>query len=413
MGRTGISERIIVQKYGGSSLSNSEKIQKIAQSIIKKKNTGDLLVIVVSAMGNSTDELVKLANVVTGNKLSSPREMDILLSTGELVSSALMSMALNSNNCAAISLSGIQAGIHTDPTHGSARISNIKTDRIISEIKKDKVVIIAGFQGFSEDGDITTLGRGGSDTSAVALAIALRAKRCEIYTDVEGIYTTDPRLENSARKIKEINFNEMLEMASLGAKMNPRSIELASLNNMPIYVSSTFSESDGTLIHGGKNMEDINPITGIAVEHNVSKISVIGIEDKPGVAAGLLKPLSDQGISVDVIVQNSSVNGNTDFTFTIAESDLNRATELIKTQKTVVFNKIVTGVGLSKVSLVGTGMQNSPGYAAKMFRILSNENVNIDMITTSEIRITVIIKSNFVEVAVKNLHKAFDLDKLN
>ena len=310
-------------------------------------------------------------------------------------------------------MSGIQAGIHTDPTHGSARISNIKTDRIISEIKKDKVVIIAGFQGFSEDGDITTLGRGGSDTSAVALAIALRAKRCEIYTDVEGIYTTDPRLENSARKIKEINFNEMLEMASLGAKMNPRSIELASLNNMPIYVSSTFSESDGTLIHGGKNMEDINPITGIAVEHNVSKISVIGIEDKPGVAAGLLKPLSDQGISVDVIVQNSSVNGNTDFTFTIPESDLNRATELIKTQKTVVFNKIVTGVGLSKVSLVGTGMQNSPGYAAKMFRILSNENVNIDMITTSEIRITVIIKSNFVEVAVKNLHKAFDLDKLN
>ena len=413
MGRKDISERIIVQKYGGSSLSNSDKIQKIAQSIIKKKNTGDLLVIVVSAMGNSTDELVKLANVVTGNKSSSPREMDVLLSTGELVSSALMSMVLNSNNCAAVSLNGIKAGIHTDLTHGSARISNIKTDRIISEIKKDKVVIIAGFQGFSEGGDITTLGRGGSDTSAVALAIALRAKRCEIYTDVEGIYTTDPRLENSARKIKEINFNEMLEMASLGAKMNPRSIELASLNNMPIYVSSTFSESDGTLIHGGKNMEDINPITGIAVEHNVSKVSVIGIEDKPGVAAGLLKPLSDQGISVDVIVQNSSVNGNTDFTFTISESDLNKATELIKTQKTVIFNKIVTGVGLSKVSLVGTGMQNSPGYAAKMFKILSNENVNIDMITTSEIRITVIIKSSFVEVAVKNLHKAFDLDKLN
>ena len=404
-------KNIIVQKYGGSSVSNPQNIQKIAEAIIDRKKSGDLLVVVVSAMGDSTDELISIANSVTKNNLSSLREMDILLSTGELVSSALMSMALISKNCDAISLSGLQAGIQTDPIHGSARISNIKTDRILNEIHKGNVVVIAGFQGYSNDGDTTTLGRGGSDTSAVALAVSLGAKRCEIYTDVEGIFTTDPRIINSAKKLKEINFNEMLQMASLGAKMNPRSIELAAINDMPIYVCSTFSKSEGTLIHGGNNMEDINPITGIAIDRNISKISIIGIKDEPGIAANLLKPLSDEGISVDVIVQNSSINGNTDFTFTVSDSDLNRATKLIENQNEISYSQVITGKGLSKVSLVGTGMQNSPGYASKMFKTLADSNVNIDMITTSEIRITVIIKSELVEIAVSNLHKSFNLDK--
>ena len=412
MKKTISTNKIIVQKYGGSSLSSPRKIREVSSLIGKKKDEGNSLVIIVSAMGKSTDELVSLVGEVTDKKLPDPREMDILLSTGELVSSTLMAIALKSKGFDAVSLNGTQAGIATDSAHGTARICDINPDRIRSELAIGRIVVIAGFQGYSETGEVTTLGRGGSDTSAVAIAVALEAEQCEIYTDVDGIYTTDPAITDSARRLDEINFEEMLEMASLGAKMNPRSIELASLYDMPLYVASTFSPVNGTFIHGDtKIMEERKAVTGIAVDRNVSKISVLGVMDRPGVAAGLLKPLSKSGISVDVIVQNTSVEGSTDFTFTVDESVLDQAYQLMKNQNNIVFNDVITGRGLAKVSVVGTGMQNTPGYASLMFETLADEGINIDMITTSEIRITTIIDKNSVDRAVRSLHKSFNLEK--
>ena len=412
MKKTVSINKIIVQKYGGSSLSNSRKIREVSSLITKKKDEGNSLVIIVSAMGKSTDELVSLIRGVADKNIPDPREMDILLSTGEIVSSTLMAIALKSKGYDAVSLSGTQAGITTDSSHGAARIRDINPDRIRTELAFGRIVIIAGFQGRSETGEVTTLGRGGSDTSAVAVAVALEAEQCEIYTDVQGIYTTDPAITDSARKLDVINFEEMLEMASLGAKMNPRSIELAALYDMPLYVASTFSGVNGTFIHGDtKIMEERKAVTGIAVDRNVSKISVLGVMDRPGVAAGLLKPLSESGISVDVIVQNTSVDGTTDFTFTVDESVLDKAYQLMKNQNNIIFNDVIAGRGLAKVSVVGTGMQNTPGYASLMFETLADEGINIDMITTSEIRITTIIDKNSVDQAVQSLHKSFNLEK--
>jgi len=412
MKKTVSINKIIVQKYGGSSLSNSRKIREVSSLITKKKDEGNSLVIIVSAMGKSTDELVSLIRGVADKNIPDPREMDILLSTGEIVSSTLMAIALKSKGYDAVSLSGTQAGITTDSSHGAARIRDINPDRIRTELAFGRIVIIAGFQGRSETGEVTTLGRGGSDTSAVAVAVALEAEQCEIYTDVQGIYTTDPAITDSARKLDVINFEEMLEMASLGAKMNPRSIELAALYDMPLYVASTFSRVNGTFIHGDtKIMEERKAVTGIAVDRNVSKISVLGVMDRPGVAAGLLKPLSESGISVDVIVQNTSVDGTTDFTFTVDESVLDKAYQLMKNQNNIIFNDVIAGRGLAKVSVVGTGMQNTPGYASLMFETLADEGINIDMITTSEIRITTIIDKNSVDQAVQSLHKSFNLEK--
>jgi aspartate kinase len=412
MKKTNSTNKIIVQKYGGSSLSSPRKIREVSSLIARKKDEGNSLVIIVSAMGKSTDELVSLIEEVSEKKIPDPREMDILLSTGEIVSSTLMAIALKSKGYDAVSLNGTQAGIATDSSHGTARIRGINPDRIRTELALGRIVIIAGFQGHSETGEVTTLGRGGSDTSAVAVAVALEAEQCEIFTDVEGIYTTDPAITDSARKLHMINFEEMLEMASLGAKMNPRSIELAALYDMPLYVASTFSRVNGTFIHGDTNiMEERKAVTGIAVDRNVSKISVLGVMDRPGVAAGLLKPLSESGISVDVIVQNTSVDGTTDFTFTVDESVLNQAYQLMKNQNNIMFNDVIAGRGLAKVSVVGTGMQNTPGYASLMFETLADEGINIDMITTSEIRITTIIDKNFVDQAVQSLHKSFNLEK--
>lgn len=407
------SRPVIVQKYGGSSVADAEMIRRIARKICDRRESGVDLVVVVSAMGDSTDELIALSKAVSGpDHLPSPREMDTLLSTGELVSSTLMAMAINSYGQNVVSLSGQQAGIRTDDIHGAARIATIKNDRLRKELDEGNVVIVAGFQGLAEDGDITTLGRGGSDTTAVALAAALDAARCEIYTDVDGIYTTDPRLVPEARKLKEIGYEEMLEMASLGAKMNPRSIELAAVYGVPVLVASTFEDLPGTLIHGGEpTMELRKAVTGIAVDRNVAKITVRGVEDRPGVAAGLLQPLADEGISVDVIVQNTSDVGTTDFTFTVAEAEAGRALEKVREQSAVKFREAAAGTGLVKVSVVGTGMQNAPGYAATMFNALASANVNIDMITTSEIRITCIVKREDLEQATKALHKAFELDK--
>jgi aspartate kinase len=403
--------KLVIQKYGGSSLSSTDKISNVAEKIISKTKQGYMVVVVVSAMGDSTDNLISLASEDNSNANSVNREMDILLSTGELVSSTLMTLSLIAKNKQAISLSGIQAGIMTDSVHGSARISDININRIQEELNKNSIVVVAGFQGLSNSGDVTTLGRGGSDTTAVALAVALNAERCEIYTDVEGIYTTDPRLTKNARKLDEISFEEMLEMASLGAKMNPRSIELGLVYNMPVYVASSFSSEQGTLIHRSLNMEIRKAVTGIAVDKNVAKITVKGVIDQPGIAAELLKPLSDEGISIDVIVQNTSSDGTTDFTYTVSESNLERAVALMNSLDGINYKNIESGNNLAKLSIVGTGMENSPGYASKMFSVLSSLNVNIDMITTSEIRITTIINKNDIEKSVVALHDAFELEK--
>ena len=403
---------VVVQKYGGSSLADAEHIHNVAARIQLRRDDGVDVIVVVSAMGDSTDELISLSEAVAGGTQPDAREMDTLLSTGELVSSTLMAMALKARGCDSISLSGIQAGIKTDAVHGSARIADINTDRIRAELDKDRIVIVAGFQGLAESGDITTLGRGGSDTTAVALAVAVDAERCEIYTDVDGIYTTDPRLTDKARKLSEIGFDEMLEMAVLGAKMNPRSIELGAVYDMPVYVASSFSSEPGTLIHGGEQtMEVRKAVTGIAVDSNVAKITVRGVVDRPGVAAGLLKPLADEGVSVDVIVQNTSSDGTTDFTFTVGQASVVKAAQLIEDQSVIEYAEVITGSNLAKVSIVGTGMENAPGYAARMFSTLSEAKVNIDMITTSEIRITTIIDREQVQKAVQSLHDAFELEK--
>ena len=403
---------VVVQKYGGSSLADAEHIHNVADRIQARRDDGVDVIVVVSAMGDSTDELISLSKAVTGGTQPDAREMDTLLSTGELVSSTLMAMALKARGCDSISLSGIQAGIKTDAVHGSARIADINTDRIRTELNQGRIVIVAGFQGLAESGDITTLGRGGSDTTAVALAVAVDAERCEIYTDVDGIYTTDPRLTDKARKLSEIGFDEMLEMAVLGAKMNPRSIELGAVYDMPVYVASSFSSEPGTLIHGGEQtMEVRKAVTGIAVDLNVAKITVRGVVDRPGVAAGLLQPLADEGVSVDVIVQNTSSDGTTDFTFTVGQASVVRAAQLIENQSVIEYGEVITGSDLAKVSIVGTGMENAPGYAARMFSTLSEAKVNIDMITTSEIRITTIIGREQVQKAVQSLHDAFELEK--
>ena len=399
---------IIVQKYGGSSVANSELIKHVATKI---KRISGKKIIVVSAMGNSTDNLINLAGTLSQNP--NKREMDLLLSTGELVSSALLSIALNEMNVTSISLTGYQAGIETNDIYGQAKIKNINIKRIETELKNHDVVIVAGFQGITENEDITTLGRGGSDTTAVGLAIALKAKRCEIYTDVTGIYSADPNIVKNAKKIEEIGYEEMLELANLGAKMHPRSIELGSAYNMPIYVGSTFINELGTLIHPGvKKMEQRKKVTGVAYSKNISKITIRNVPDKPGIAAKIFSLLAKNLISVDTIVQNASVNGTTDLSFTVESEDVKKGKEIVETlAKEIDITEIISESHLGKVSIVGSGMQNEPGYAAKMFECLANINTNIEMITTSDIRITCIIKADEVEKSLIALHDIFELDK--
>ena len=404
--------KIVVQKYGGTSIGDVEKLKSIAKKVSDKKEAGFFPIVVVSAMGKSTDELVRMSEEVTFNKKSPDlREKDTLLSTGELVSSTLLAISIKSLDKKVISLSGSQAGITTDDIHGSARISDINTSRILQEIKEDKIIIIAGFQGVNIDGDITTLGRGGSDTTAVALAAALNADVCEIYTDVEGIYTTDPRIVSNAKKLDKINYEDMLEMAVLGAKMHPRSIELASIYDVPVYVAGTFSKETGTLITKGVNMEKTKTVTGIAIDKNVSKITIKKIKNLPGTAASILKPLSDNSISIDVIVQNTPSDGFIDFSFSLSQEDLEKAYEILNNNNTLDFEEVVKGEDFAKVSLVGTGMQHAPGYATEMFNALGEKNISIDMITTSEIRITCLINQNDLDIDVNSLHETFELDK--
>ena len=401
---------LIVQKYGGSSVATAEKIKNVAKRIGKVFDSGDQVVVVVSAMGDTTDDLIKLASQVTSDP--HPREMDVLLSTGELVASTLLAMAIRSLGYKAISLSGAQAGIKTDTTYRKARIVNIDTKRIKAELEKGHIVIVAGFQGITDDMDVTTLGRGGSDTSAVALAAALGAKICERLTDTDGIYSADPRIVPEAIRLDEIGYEEMLELATYGNKvMQPRAIELAELYNIPIRVASSFNDNPGTLIHGGVSMEVRNKVRSVAYDMDVAKISVVGIPDKPGIAASIFVPLAKAGISVDTIVQNSSVNKIADLTFTVTKDQINEAMKVAKPiAKKLGASDIVSDSDLGKVSIVGTGMQNTPGFAAKMFDTLSKEGINIELISTSEIRITCIIKESKVKEAVRALHKAFEVE---
>ncbi|GBD10908.1 Aspartate kinase Ask_LysC [bacterium HR23] len=401
---------LIVQKYGGSSLADAEKVRHVARRIGATRDKGYQVVAVCSAMGDTTDDLIRLAYTISPRP--DPRELDLLLSTGEIVSCTLVAMALKEMGYPAVSLTGFQAGIRTERTYGKARIAHIDPQRILKELEEGKIVIVAGFQGFTEDMDITTLGRGGSDTTAVALAVALEAERCEIYTDVEGIYTADPRIVPEARKLKEIDYEEMLELAVAGAKMQPRSIELAALYRVPVVVASTFSDAPGTLIHGEVSMELRERVRGVASDTNVAKITVLGVPDRPGIAAALFEPLAQVGISVDVIVQNASVEGLTDLSFTVARSDLPRALEAVRpVAQQIGARGLHSDERLAKVSVVGTGMQYAPGYAARMFRALADAGINIEMITTSEIRITCIVREERVKEAVRALHKAFRLEE--
>jgi len=401
---------LIVQKYGGSSVADAERIKSVARRIAQAKDKGDQVVVVVSAMGETTDELIRLAYQVTNQP--SDRELDVLLSTGEVVSSTLLAMALQDMGYETISLTGAQAGIRTDATYSRARIQSIESRRVVKELEKGSIVIVAGFQGITEEMDITTLGRGGSDTTAVALAASLGAEICQIYTDVDGVYTADPSLIPEAQQLLEIGYEEMLELASYGAKVvHPRAVELGELFNIPILVASSFTDSPGTLIHGGISMEVRNKVRSIAHDLDVAKITVVGVPDHPGIAAAIFQPLSKADISIDTIVQNASIDNITDLTFTVAESQLARAMEVVKPiAESIGARECASDSKLGKVSIIGTGMQNTPGYAARMFEALSEEGINIQLITTSEIRITCIIDEARVEGAVRTLHRAFELE---
>jgi aspartate kinase len=402
---------LIVQKYGGSSVADAQRIKNVAQRVAKGKDDGNQVVVVVSAMGDTTDDLVKLACQIS--EQPTDREFDVLLSTGEIVSSTLLAMALGSLGHRAISLSGAQAGIHTDSSYSQARILRVDTKRVIGELKKGNIVIVAGFQGVSGRRDITTLGRGGSDTTAVALAASLGAAVCQIYTDVEGVYTADPRLVPEAKKLREISYEEMLELATYGARViHNRAVELGWLYNVRISVASTFSNSPGTIICKEASMEVRNKVSGIAHDPSVAKVTVVGVPDRPGIAAAIFEPLARANVSIDTIVQNASINSITDLTFTVARTDLLKAMSIVEpVTKSVGGKQCVADSTVAKVSIIGTGMLNTPGYAARMFRALCQHEINIHLIATSEIRITCIISEDKVKDAVRALHRAFELEK--
>lgn len=401
---------LIVQKYGGSSVADAERIRNVARRIATTKDKGDQIVVVVSAMGDTTNELIKLAYQVS--EQPSGRELDVLLSTGEIVSSTLLAMVLRDMGYEAISLSGAQAGIRTDSAYSRARILKVEAQRVVKELEKGKIVIVAGFQGITGGMDVTTLGRGGSDITAVALAVSLGAEVCQIYTNVDGVYIADPRLIPEARRLAEIGYEEMLELATYGAKVvHPRAVELGELFNIPILVASSFTQNPGTLIHGGVSMEVRNKVRSIAYDLDVAKVTVVGVPDRPGIAASIFEPLAKAGISIDTIVQNASINNITDLTFTVTKSDLARAMRVVEPiAKSIEAKECASDSRLGKVSIIGTGMQNTPGYAARMFEVLSEQDINIQLITTSEIRITCIIDEARVKEAIRALHRAFELE---
>jgi aspartate kinase len=402
---------VIVQKYGGTSVGTAARIRRVSRRIASTVKQGHKVVVVVSAMGHTTDRLIALAQSV--NPDPPARELDMLVANGETITAPLVAMCLEGMGVPAVSLSGLQAGVRTSAHHSRARIRDIKPDRILEALHEGKVVVVAGFQGVTEDFEVTTLGRGGSDTTAVALAAALNAESCEIYTDVDGIYTADPRIVKSARKLSHIQYDEMLELAAVGARvMHPRAVEIGELYGVPIHVRSSFHEGVGTMIVAHVPMEDRQRVRGIAEETNVAKITVVGVPDRPGVAATIFEPLGAAGISVDVIVQNIGRSRRTDLTFSVAESDLKAAEKLVKAAaKSVGATKVVSAGDVAKLSIVGTGMLGTPGIAGRMFRALADAGINIEMISTSEIRITCLVSRDQVEKGVRILHKAFDLDQ--
>jgi aspartate kinase len=404
---------LIVQKYGGTSVGSIEHIQAVAKKVKAFADAGNKLVVSVSAMSGETNRMTALAQATQDTP--SLREMDVLLTTGEQVSISLLAMALQQLGCDAISYTGSQVKITTDSEHGKARIKSIDTQRIYANLDTGKVVVVAGFQGVDEQGNITTLGRGGSDTTAVALAAALKADECQIYTDVDGVYTTDPRIEPNARKMKSVSYEEMLEMASLGSKvLQIRSVEFASKYKVPLRVlSSLIDNPTGTLITSEENIMEQAVISGIAHNKDEAKLSLIGVPDEPGIAYKILKPISEANIEVDMIVQSVSAReGLTNFAFTVHRNDFNKAQKILKDICHDLKAKAVqSDSAVVKVSLVGIGMRSHAGIAAQMFEVLHQENVNIQMISTSEIKISVVIDEKYLELAVRSLHRAFELDK--
>ncbi len=405
---------LIVQKYGGTSVADPERMRNVARHVAATKAQGNDLVIVVSAMGKATDNLLDLARQVSSAPAG--REMDMLLTTGERISMSLLCMALQDLGIEAMSFTGSQVGIITDTVHGRAKILEIKGDRVREAISEGKVAVVAGFQGVSTAKEITTLGRGGSDTTAVALAAALKADACEIYTDVTGVFTADPRIVPQARKLKHLEFDEMLEMAGAGSKVLAlRSVEFARNHNVPIHVRSSFTWEQGTWVtseirKGENNMEE-PIISGVVHDASDAKITVLGVPDQPGVSAALFEPLAAANVNVDMIVQNTSTAGTTDISFTLPKSDVTIAEPIVaRIAKQVGATGVTQDTNIAKISLVGAGMKSSPGVAAKMFRVLADNKVNIEMISTSTIRISVVVAAPMLEKAVRSLHTAFDLD---
>ena len=404
-------ENLIVQKYGGTSVGSFERIEAVADNIANTHKKGNNVVVVLSAMAGETDKLIQLAKSIQPEP--EPREYDALISTGEQISVALMAMALTKRGIKSKSYTAYQLGIKTNDRHSQARILEVNVDRLKDDLSEESIPVITGFQGMTEGGDITTLGRGGSDTTGVALAVALNANQCEIYTDVEGVFTTDPRICPKAKLIERISFEEMLELSSTGAKvLQLRSVEYASKNNMPIRVLSSFKEGNGTLVCEEGNDMEKPVVSGISSIDNEAKLTIRGVPDIPGVAAKILGPISDSDIDVDVIVQNISAENTTDFTFTVKQEDASRAKDILEdTSKSLGGGLIELDDDIAKISIVGRGMRGQSGIASKMFESLANNEINILMITTSEIKISVVIRKDLQERAVNALHDAFELDK--
>jgi len=402
---------VIVQKYGGTSVGTAARIRRVSRRIAATVKRGGQVVVVVSAMGHTTDRMIALAQSVNADPPA--RELDMLVANGETITAPLVAMCLEGMGVRAISLSGLQAGVRTSAQHSRARIQDINPGRILAALRDGMVPVVAGFQGVTESLEITTLGRGGSDTTAVALAAALQADSCEIYTDVDGIFTADPRVVRAARKLDYIRYDEMLELAAVGARvMHPRAVEIGELYGVRIHVRSSFHDGVGTMIVAQVPMEERQRVRGIAQETNVAKITVLGVADRPGVAAAIFEPLGKAGISVDVIVQNIGRSGHTDLTFSVAESDLKAAVKLVRSAlKKIGARSISSAGGIAKLSIVGTGMLGTPGIAGRMFRALADAGINIEMISTSEIRITCLVARDQVEKGVRVLHKTFELEK--
>jgi aspartate kinase len=402
---------LIVQKYGGTSVGSIERVERVADRVIRWRSQGDDLVVVVSAMSGETNRLLALAKQIDARP--NPRELDVLLATGEQVTIALLAIAIGKRGYPARSYTGGQVHIRTDNAHTKARITDIDSARVMRDLRDGRVVIVAGFQGVDDEGNITTLGRGGSDTTAVALAAALGADECQIYTDVDGVYTTDPRVVPASRRLACLTYEEMLEMASLGAKvLQIRSVEFASKYNVPLRVLSSFDEGDGTLITAEEPGMEQALISGIAFNRDEAKLTIMGVPDQPGVAYRILGPIAAANIEVDMIVQNVGADGTTDFTFTVHRNDYEKALELLRATAAEMGARDVSGDNrIAKISLVGVGMRSHAGIASAMFHALAQEGINIRMISTSEIKISVVVDEKYLELGVRTLHDAFHLEK--